>query len=232
MTVYKSTPRSTVYHWKYGEGPHRSRQDWSWMRTRRDRLRRERNEIWSECGRRLPDDPSVNMCAEEEELGSEQWCSGPGCNERWYRWERAQRARESDRATRAVEETRQRLVEVHERRDARGDAAGRPEGVRDLPGPGTRGGVAGGEGGGLPGPQDTGTVQGHLATYADGLNGIQVRLDAIGNAATAFATNTTLYWGGGSTTLTVRAPETCACGQPRDDLWEHSPEECTWRERV
>jgi hypothetical protein len=230
-TVYRSTPRSTVYHWKYGEGPHRAGRSWDWQRNRRDQQRQARRESWSECGRRLPDDPSVNMCAEEEELDSEQWCSGPGCGERWYRWRRAT-TRASERAARALEEARQRDLEVPAGGDARGDDAGRPEGVRDLPGQRPHRGVAGGEGGGLPGPQDTGTVQGHLATYADGLNGIQVRLDAIGNAATAFATNTTLYWGGGSTTLTVRAPETCACGQPRDDLWEHSPEECTWRERV
>jgi hypothetical protein len=236
VTVYKVSPMARVYHWKYGEGLHQPYRNYSWTRERRDRERERLGQAWSECGHRLLDPDMPYTQQEEDEVAPEQRCSGTGCYQRWRTYDRAwTRARRA----RALEEAQRRDLEVSEGGDPGRAAADGAEGMPGVPGQGTRGGVAGGEGGGLPGPQDAGTVQGHMATYADGLNGIQVRLDALrldapantaanitGNLWTA--ANTVSYNAGGI----APPPPTCACGQPRDDFWVHAVEECTWRERV
>lgn len=75
-----------------------------------------------------------------------------------------------------------------------------------------------------------------MAAYANGLNGIQVRLEALGSTTTNFITGTMggYYWTGGNTQLAVDVPPSppppCVCGEITNPLWEHSPEECTWKE--
>lgn len=238
MTVYKSAPMSRVYHWKVGEGPHRDDHYWDWHRNRRDARRAEHGESWSECGRRLPDDLTPAYLHEEEvEVGIEQRCKGSGCYDRWRRY---QRSRTRDGRTRALEaEARERDMAMLAGGNAGGAAVGRAEGVPGVPGQGAPGGVAGGEGGGLPGPQDAGAVQGDMAPNSVDVNGVNARLAELGNAVRTMGNAFTITNGHfvniGTTTVTMSPinpppPPPCACGNKSDTYWEHSPEECTWRE--
>ncbi len=79
-----------------------------------------------------------------------------------------------------------------------------------------------------------------MAPVTINVNGVNARLAELGSAVRTMGNAFTITNGHfvGNATMTVRVPHVppppppCACGQDGDRHWEHTPEECTWKEDV